>query len=355
MLKKFWHVIRNVVFAILLLLVIVLAGFVVRGKLDGGVPAIANYRLYIVLSGSMHPAFDAGSLVVVKDVDPGSLTVGAVIAFKDPGPGSSGMIITHRIVAIKKEQGSISYVTKGDANNTDDPLPVPVSSVIGEADYQVPDAGYLFDFAKSRRGLICLIILPGLLLAGGEIRNLFRYAGEWEDGEQKSEPGEQITTKKKTVASLLVLGLLLALIAGGTFAAFTATASNDNNSFTTGTLMVDQPALNVSGGWTITNAFPGFSQSHAFTVRNGGTVPLNWTASIAGSGTLFGPVNDPDGADDNNPATVSLTPTSGELDPGTSTTVTGIFNMPVAAGNGYQDTAGAVTLTVNGTQANSSR
>ncbi len=354
MLKKFWHIIGNVVFAILLVLVIVLAGFVVKGKIDGGMPAIANYRLYVVLSGSMHPVFDAGSLVVVKDTDPGSLPVGAIIAFKDPGPDNSKMIITHRVVAVQKEWGSISYVTKGDANNANDPLPVPAANVIGKVDGWLPDAGYFFDFAKSRRGLIFLIILPGLLLAGEEIRNLFRYAEEWEDEEQKNELREQIKRKKKTVASLLVIGLISALVAGGTFAAFTSTASNDNNSFTTGTLVIDQSALNVSGSWVITNAYPGYSQSHTFTVRNGGTLSLNWIACIAGSGTLFGTVDDPDGADDDNPATVSLTPTSGELNPGASTTVTGTFNMPLAAGNGYQSTAGAVTVTVNGTQTSSS-
>jgi predicted ribosomally synthesized peptide with SipW-like signal peptide len=281
--------------------------------------------------------------------------VGAIIAFKDPAPHNSTMIITHRIVAVQQEQGSISYVTKGDANNANDPLPVPASNVIGKADYWVPYAGYFFDFAKSRRGLICLIILPGLLLFGGEIRNLFRYAAEWEGEEQKNRLREQIIRKKKTIASLLVICLISALIAGGTFAVFTATESNDNNSFTTGTLVIDQSALNVTGGWAITNAYPGYSQSHAFTIKNGGTISLNWTASIAGSGTLFGPVNDPNGLYDNNPATVSLTPTSGESDPGASTTVNATFNMPLAAGNGYQGTSGAVTLTVNGTQINSSQ
>jgi signal peptidase len=354
-LKKLWHTIANVVFDILLILVIVLAGFVVKGKIDGGVPAIANYRLYVVLSGSMRPVFDAGSLVVVKDVAPGSAPVGAIIAFKDPDPGKPGMVITHRIVAIRKNQGLVSYITRGDANNANDQMPVPASNVIGRVECWAPDVGYFFDFAKSRRGLICLIILPGLLLAGEEIRNLLRYAEEWEDEGQKDDPGAKITRKKKTITSLLVIGLISALIAGGTFAWFTSTASNDDNSFSTGTLVIDQPALNVSGGWTITGAYPGYSQSHAFTIRNGGTVPLNWTAGIAGSGALFGPVNDPDGAYDNNPATVSLTPEGGKLNPGASTAVRATFSMPLAAGNGYQNTAGAVTVTVNGTQESSSR
>jgi signal peptidase len=351
MIQRIWKFVGSIVTAILLVLLVLLFGFTIKGKIDGGAPAIANYRLYIVLSGSMQPVFDAGSLVVVRDIDPDRVRVGDIIAFKNPDPGNPNMIITHRVVAVLKNQGSVRYVTKGDANNTDDPASVPTSNLVGKVDTWVPYAGYFFDFAKSKDGLLCLIILPGMLLVGEEIWNLFKYAKEWEEDEdEENRSGMQSARKRKTIISLAVIGLLSALVAGSTFAYFTSTASNNNNNFRAGTLVLDRGALNASGGWTIVNAYPGYSQSHTLTIKNGGALSLDWTASIAGSGNLFRPVYDPNGAYDNNPSTVSLTPASGELDPGMSTTVTATFNMPMNAGNGYQATTGTVTVSVNGTQ-----
>jgi signal peptidase len=193
MLKKIWQIGGNAVFYLLLVLVIVLVFFTVKSKIDGGVPEVAGYKLYIVLSGSMHPVFDPGSMVAVKDVDTSKIPIGSIITFKDPD--KTDMIVTHRVVGIQKYQGFIKYVTKGDANNVKDATPVPPENVIGQATYWVPDVGYFFNFARSKQGLFCLIVIPGVLIIAMEIVNLFRYAQAWEDEEKKKRLDAPIDAK----------------------------------------------------------------------------------------------------------------------------------------------------------------
>jgi signal peptidase len=163
----------------------VLVFFTVKSKIDGGTPEVAGYKLYIVLSGSMRPVFDAGSMVAVKDVDTSKIPVGSIITFKNPD--HPDMIVTHRVVAIQNVQGSIKYVTKGDANNVADATPVPAGNVIGQATGWVPYAGYFFNFAKSKQGLLYLIVVPGVLIIAVEVVNLFRYVGAWEEEEKKKK------------------------------------------------------------------------------------------------------------------------------------------------------------------------
>lgn len=194
-LKKTLNILGNIVFALMLLLVVSLVFFVVKSKLEGGTPSVAGRKIYIVLSGSMRPVFDAGSVVGVKNVDPNKIAVGSIITFKDPE--DPNRIITHRVVDVKDQNGAISYITKGDGNNVRDAKPVPAGNVIGQADCWVPYAGYVLDFAKSKRGLLFLIVLPGTVLVLNELRSLFKYAQEYEDEEKRkkafADPGQMKT------------------------------------------------------------------------------------------------------------------------------------------------------------------
>jgi len=175
----------NLAFALMLMVMVTMVFYVVKAKLDGGVPSVAGYKLYTVLSGSMNPTFDTGSVIAVKNVDTNNIKVGDIITFRDPE--DANRIVSHRVVEIKKENGSRSFVTKGDANDVRDTAPVPASSVIGRANYWVPYMGYLTEFARTKRGLLLLIVLPGALFIVSELRNLFKYAREYEEEEKRKK------------------------------------------------------------------------------------------------------------------------------------------------------------------------
>ena len=64
------------------------------------------------------------------------MKVGQIISFRS-APGSQ-MILTHRIVGIEHSGGTVSYITKGDANNAADSSPRPASDVIGVFSTAVP-------------------------------------------------------------------------------------------------------------------------------------------------------------------------------------------------------------------------
>lgn len=121
----------------------------------------AGWRLMIVLSGSMQPAFDTGALVVVRDVDPNQILKGDIITFQEsvrPGP-----LITHRVIAIKKEKGSSLFVTKGDANPSADFYPVPGENIVGRVVWAIPWLGFIAGFLQSGSGLILLTACCALL------------------------------------------------------------------------------------------------------------------------------------------------------------------------------------------------
>lgn len=127
-----------------------------------------NYKILIVQSGSMEPAIKMGAIVITKpQVD---YQKNDIITFSEPADPK--VLVSHRIVGIEKKDGNTSYVTKGDANEDPDTEKRPEQSVVGKVLFSVPFVGYLVNFAKTKNGLLMLIIIPSVLIVINEIINI---------------------------------------------------------------------------------------------------------------------------------------------------------------------------------------
>lgn len=88
-----------------------------------------------ITSGSMSPKLRPGDVVIAVDRGDVPIPIGTIIVFEDPRRGD---LVTHRIVEVNPD---LSYTTKGDANATDDPAPVPRENVRGSGRWVVPYVG----------------------------------------------------------------------------------------------------------------------------------------------------------------------------------------------------------------------
>ena len=146
-----------------------------------------GWRVDTVLSGSMAPAFGAGDAVVIQEVDPAAVKVGDIITYR--GPDNSRTIVSHRVVDITQRPQPV-FTTKGDANEEVDNYTVPAQNVIGVVKFSVPLVGYFANFAKTRTGLIVLLIVPGLLVIGNEMRRIWVALSAMEKKKQHGSPAE---------------------------------------------------------------------------------------------------------------------------------------------------------------------
>lgn len=122
------------------------------------VPKVFGVEPMAVLSGSMNPTYKVGSLIYVNThVSQNSIKVGDPITFKLEG----NTVVTHRVVKIKSDG---SYVTKGDANNTNDGGSVKYAAVVGVPIFTIPYLGYIATYATSKTGIILLVTLILVIL-----------------------------------------------------------------------------------------------------------------------------------------------------------------------------------------------
>ena len=133
-----------------------------------GQRVVFGHPVMTIISGSMNPTIPVGDIVVdapVTAAQASDLHVGQIISFR-AAPGSAEFI-THRIVAVRVTDGAVSYITKGDANNTADATPRPASDVIGLYDFSIPRGGYVLVAMHTPRVLIMLLASALLWIVAG--------------------------------------------------------------------------------------------------------------------------------------------------------------------------------------------
>ena len=130
------------------------------------VPDVGGYSPMLVLSDSMFPNIQAGDLIICKKTNPQNIKTGDIISFFDP-TSTSNSVVTHRVVEIQtKEDGSLAWITRGDANNADDSNPVPAENLVGIYQRRIPKLGNAAMFMQTTKGLIVCVVIPILLLVG---------------------------------------------------------------------------------------------------------------------------------------------------------------------------------------------
>lgn len=162
----------SVATSLLLVLVIALCGFLFIGKMNGGKTTLFGSEIMVVLSGSMAPTFNTGSIVAVKPIPFEQIKQGDIITFKDVDDRT----VTHRVMEISEGK----LITKGDANDGKDSTPVTKDRVIGQVQYSVPMLGYMVEFIKSKIGMLLFLGVPGLYLIVTQIWKLIRMMKEEE-------------------------------------------------------------------------------------------------------------------------------------------------------------------------------
>lgn len=165
--SKFFTVLGTILCVILAPILILNCTLIVKSHFNkNAVPDVGGYSPMVVLSDSMFPYIEAGDLIICKQTDPESVKVGDVISFFDPASNTNS-VVTHRVVEIQTaEDGTLTWITRGDANNADDQNPVPASNLVGIYKHKIPGLGKLVMYMTTTQGLITCVVVPIILLLG---------------------------------------------------------------------------------------------------------------------------------------------------------------------------------------------
>lgn len=125
------------------------------------------FGAYVIVSGSMEPTIKVRDAIITKRYDEQELKVGDIITYRSEDPYFYGIMVTHRIIDVKTEDGEKVYITKGDHNATQDRLPVNKKQIYGKVVMAIPKIGYIQSFLATSYGWVVAVVVPclGVIIA----------------------------------------------------------------------------------------------------------------------------------------------------------------------------------------------
>ncbi len=96
-----------------------------------------RYGLLVVASESMTGSVNKGDAVIYEEYDGQKIEEGQVLVFE-----KNSTVYIHRVVEIQNIDGQIRYITKGDANDSNDTGFITEANVVGLTDLTVKYVGY---------------------------------------------------------------------------------------------------------------------------------------------------------------------------------------------------------------------
>ena len=130
------------------------------------IPSVFGYKPFIVLSGSMETEIYKGDLIISKEVDPETLKVNDIIAFRD----AEDTVTTHRIIEIVDRDGEKLFITKGDNNNSQDQNLVELKDVEGLYVLRIPGIGtFMNSLAEPTTVIIAVLAITLAFIVGFSI------------------------------------------------------------------------------------------------------------------------------------------------------------------------------------------
>ncbi len=162
-----------------------------------------------------------------------------------------------------------------------------------------------------------------------------------------------MSIKKKLAMALVTTTAGAAIMAAGSFALFTGTATNTGNTFTAGTVIVSDITNGTLSSQEVNagKIAPGDGKTLTMTVKNDGNLS-EWVkidqdeTNGTKTGGLFG---------GSTPMTLTLDNKVVELAPGAETTFNVDYSLPLAADNSYQSATGSFNVKVDAVQSRNNR
>lgn len=175
-LKYITSILMYAVIIILVIIGIILLIYFIDLKNKGRNPEwkAPLYGAYVIMSGSMDPTIKVYDAIIIKRMDSTNIKTGDVITYKSEDQYFYGLMITHRVIDIKEENGETVYITKGDNNATNDRLPVKYSQIYGKTIMRIPKIGYVQWFLSQAYGWILAVVLPCLAIVTYDILKLIK-------------------------------------------------------------------------------------------------------------------------------------------------------------------------------------
>ncbi len=166
---KALKIIGNIVYYIFFAFVTVILLLILVQRFSKNEMAIGGYRVFNVITESMVPEYEVGDVIISEEVEAKNIELGDDVVYLGKEAPFKDLTVTHRVVDLNEnEDGSYSFITRGIANNVDDPI-IEESQIYGRIIYKVYSLSYISKAINNSYVFFFVIFVPITILVSIKI------------------------------------------------------------------------------------------------------------------------------------------------------------------------------------------
>lgn len=193
--KLFFYIV-NILSVIIIASAVIILLTVVLTK-SGEAPNVFGYSAFRVLTGSMEPAIETDSLILVRRIAPSEVKKDDIISFYSKDPSHGGAVNTHRVISVEQDGELWYYTTKGDANQIADKYIVTSNELIGKVIFTSHPLGIFVRLLANPLIFIPVILIPLFVILLSNLIRTVRLAQKMAKEEEEAAVREALEEIRK--------------------------------------------------------------------------------------------------------------------------------------------------------------
>lgn len=188
-----FEIILTIIKIICVIILILLIAVLALQRFSNNKIAIGGYRAFNVATGSMIPTYQIGDVLIVKEVNPDELKEGDPVSYLGKSGSFAGKIVTHRIIKIEETENGKVFHTKGDNNDSEDPL-IKGDQIYGKVIYKCKIISMLTKLMNNLTAFYVIVFIPLGILIFLQIKDRLdekREEKQEDDNDDASENDEE--------------------------------------------------------------------------------------------------------------------------------------------------------------------
>lgn len=159
--KKALKIILKILEQILIIFCVILTIIIVMQKVTNNNKTIFGYRIFRVITGSMEPAYDVGTVIISKQMSANEIKVGDDIVYLGEYGEYSGKIIMHEVIAIDKDENgnNVNFHAKGLHNSSVEDPQIKANQIFGVVKVNSKILTVLYELATSPYSAFIIITI----------------------------------------------------------------------------------------------------------------------------------------------------------------------------------------------------
>jgi len=188
--NKALRTIGNILYYMLFVIIILILLVVIIQRVSNNTLSLAGYRIFNIVSGSMMPDYEIGDILISKAIDAKDVKIGDDVVYIGKKSPLQGMIVTHRVIEKKEENGVYTFRTKGIANEESDPT-INGDQIYGKIIYKVQTLSFISKIINNLYAFYFCIFVPLSIIIIKKITDIIYCIKHKDDEENKDKKDEQ--------------------------------------------------------------------------------------------------------------------------------------------------------------------